>query len=136
MLTPLQEKSAVWASHLAHHPDRWFSWYIVQGLGSSFRLGVREGWQLVPTRKNLQSALDHKVVVQDYLDECRLGRVVGPLSDHEVKDIPMQFSPLGVIPKKRMGEWRLIIDLSSPRQQSVNDGIDRGGILGICYPVP
>ena len=124
-LTPLQEKSAVWASHLCGHPDRWFSWYIRQGLENGFRLGVREGVQLVPARKNLQSALYHEAVVQEYLDnECKLGRVVGPLMDHEVKDIPIQLSPLGAIPKKRAGQWRLMVDLSSPWQQSVNDGID------------
>ena len=32
-------------------------------------------------------------------------------------------SPVGVIPKKRPGKWRLIVDLSSPRGFSINDGI-------------
>ena len=34
-------------------------------------------------------------------------------------------SPLGINPKKnRPGKWRLIVDLSSPKGRSVNDGID------------
>ena len=33
-------------------------------------------------------------------------------------------SPIGVIPKKAAGKWRLIVDLSSPKGGSINDGID------------
>ena len=37
----------------------------------------------------------------------------------------VQISPFGVIPKPHQpGKWRLIVDLSSPRGASVNDGID------------
>ena len=36
----------------------------------------------------------------------------------------IHFSPIGVIPKKnRPGKWRLIVDLSSPRGFSINDGV-------------
>ena len=36
----------------------------------------------------------------------------------------VHFSPVGAIPKRhRPGKWRLIIDLSSPSNASVNDGI-------------
>ena len=35
-------------------------------------------------------------------------------------------SPFGVIPKgHQTGKWRLIVDLSSPHGESVNDGIDK-----------
>ena len=51
-----------------------------------------------------------------------LGRVLGPL---QVGSIPgVQVSPFGVIPKGHSpGKWRLIVDLSSPKGSSVNDGI-------------
>ena len=39
---------------------------------------------------------------------------------------PIHTSSFGVIPKRHQyNKWRLIIDLSSPRGRSVNDGIDR-----------
>ena len=34
-------------------------------------------------------------------------------------------SSFGIIPKKAAGKWRLIVDLSSPPEHSVNDGIAR-----------
>ena len=38
----------------------------------------------------------------------------------------LHISPFGVIPKgHRTGKWRLIVDLSSPHGESVNDGIDK-----------
>ena len=38
----------------------------------------------------------------------------------------LQISPIGIIPKRnRPKKWRLIVDLSSPDGQSVNDGMDR-----------
>ena len=41
-------------------------------------------------------------------------------------DTSLQISPIGVIPKRnRPNNWRLIVDLSSPDGQSVNDGLDR-----------
>ena len=35
----------------------------------------------------------------------------------------IQVNPFGVIPKSEPGKWRLIVDLSSPKGGSVNDGI-------------
>ena len=32
-------------------------------------------------------------------------------------------SPMGLVPKNHPDKWRLIVDLSSPHDQSVNDGI-------------
>ena len=37
----------------------------------------------------------------------------------------VQVSPFGVIPKSEPGQWRLIVDLSSPAGGSVNDGINK-----------
>lgn len=49
--------------------------------------------------------------------------MIGPLENSLCDKI--QISPFGVIPKSKPGEWRLIIDLSSPEGFSVNDGIDK-----------
>lgn len=47
----------------------------------------------------------------------------------ELKDLSpgpsVQISPIRVLLKRETGAWRLIVDLSSPEGQSVNDGVDK-----------
>ena len=73
----------------------------------------------------MQSARENAAVVWDYLSkEVSLGRVIGPIHP-AVLPAGTQVSPFGVIPKSSQpGKWRLIVDLSSPTNKSVNDGID------------
>jgi hypothetical protein len=64
-------------------------------------------------------------VISDYLKlEVQLGRLqVVPTSKGPAPPL-LQVSPFGVIPKKhKPNKWRLIVDLSSPQGQSVNDAI-------------
>jgi len=66
----------------------------------------------------------YKKITQQYAlcSRTPLGGLVGPISP----SLPpqAQVSPFGVIPKKN-GQWRLILDLSSPQNHSVNDGINK-----------
>ena len=64
-------------------------------------------------------------VIDQYLaTEVARQRVEGPYPSSPLCD--QQVSPFGVIPKRgQPGKWRLILDLSSPRGASVNDGIPR-----------
>ena len=80
---------------------------------------------LLAAKKNLLSAQANPQVVEGYLaKEVTEGRVV-EITD-ETSMPGLQISPFGVIPKKSSpGNWRLIIDLSSPDQHSVNDGIPK-----------
>ena len=67
------------------------------------------------------SAIRNPQPVADFLQtEVKAGRVVGPLLD-----MPnVQISRFGVIPKQgQPRKWRLILDLSSPHNLSVNDGV-------------
>jgi hypothetical protein len=67
------------------------------------------------------SATRNPQPVTDFLQtEVKAGRVIGPLPD-----IPnVQISRFGVIPKQgQPGKWRLILDLSTPHNVSVNDGV-------------
>ena len=61
----------------------------------------------------------------EYLaNEREAGRLLGPLAQKETEGV--QISPFGVIPKShQLGKWRLILDLSSLKGRSVNDGISR-----------
>ena len=68
------------------------------------------------------SAYVHPEVVSSYLEsELSQGRIAtSPIA------ATVQVSSFGVIPKRhQLNKWRLIVDLSSPQGQSVNDGISR-----------
>ena len=64
------------------------------------------------------SVVDHMIA-----SELALGRIAGPFSAPPFKDFVI--SPLGLIPKKEPGAFRLIHDLSFPKGDSVNSGIPR-----------
>ena len=53
--------------------------------------------------------------------EIKAGRVAGPF---DISPFPnLQISPLGLVPKKKVGEYRVIHHLSYPDHLSINDGI-------------
>lgn len=124
--TPLQLEA--WSNQLAAHPDREFAHYIISSVASGFRIGFGSSpsRHLVSARRNLRSAYDNPMVVDDYLTKEREeGRLLGPISQADMEALHPHISPFGVIPKRRQqNKWRLIVDLSSPRSHSVNDGID------------
>lgn len=79
----------------------------------------------------MQSIIQHRDVVERYLGEEReAGRIMGPFKPQAFPHV--QVSPSGVIPKSEPGKWRLILDLSSLRGNSVNDGIAKE-ICSVCY---
>ena len=114
----------VWQDLLSLYPDRLLADYVVQGLRDGFRVGF--DYQRARTKKvmaNMRSALEHPEVVRDYLTkECAEGRIFGPFIINQFSQVHV--SRFGVIPKGNSGKWRLILDLSSPEGQSVNDGIN------------
>ena len=62
-------------------------------------------------------------VVKKKLDtEILKGRISGPFDAPPLQN--MIFSPLGLVPKKAPGEYRVIHDLSFPKKNSVNSHID------------
>ena len=111
------------ASLLAPHPARPWVAYLLQGHAQGFRIGYR-GCQAPHSAHNLRSALACPQVIQDYLGaECRAGHMAGPFPTPPLPDFVV--NPLGAVPKRRSGKWRLIMHLSHPPPgSSVNDGID------------
>ncbi|KAM4031880.1 uncharacterized protein ACNLHF_019256 [Anomaloglossus baeobatrachus] len=72
--------------------------------------------------QNLKSANDfHHVLLQKLENELSEGRIRGPFSSPPFFNL--RVSPLGVVPKKEPGKFRLIQHLSYPKGSSVNDGI-------------
>ena len=114
-----------WAKHLTGHPDSAFRAYIANGVRYGFRIGYRRtDKHLTSSRRNLMSAYSNPSVINKYLaDECSQGRLLGPFPPESLKSW-IHISPFGVIPKKnRPNKWRLIVDLSSPKPGSINEGI-------------
>ena len=116
--------SPVKASELA----RWLDGYsqvevdkLVLGFKEGFRIGYTGHVQ--PSQPaNLKSALDHPIVVDQKIEkEVSLGRFAGPF--RSAPFTPFQISPVGVVPKKETGKFRLIHHLSYPKGHSINDGI-------------
>ena len=78
---------------------------------------------LRPAPGNLVSVNQHCQLVEQHIgEEVSACRLLGPLPAHLA--IHCHSSPIGLIPKPHQpGKWRLIVDLSSPRGNSVNDAI-------------
>lgn len=117
-------KVEVFARELKHHPDRERVAFILNGLQEGFRLGFDNSRPLKSAKCNKPTAYKHSGVIDAYLaNEVQLGRVAGPFSSPPIPSL--HISSFSVIPKKgQPGKWRLIVDLSSPHDHSVNDGID------------
>ena len=92
---------------------------------SGFKFGFSlhfEGTRTSFFANNLISAQQNPDIVGAKLSkELAARRLAGPF---ECPPFPkFRVSPLGVVPKKTPGEYRLIHHLSFPRGDSVNDGI-------------
>lgn len=111
------------ALELSTHPDPQYVYKILHGLQFGFHIGFH-GAHLKSAKQNNPTASSNPVVIDQYLaNETRLGRVAGPFDTPPLPNLHV--SSFGVIPKKgQPGKWRLIVDLSSPRGFSINDGIN------------
>ena len=94
------------------------------GINEGFRIGF--DYSRLPTtgcaNRNMASTYAYPAVVSDYLTgECRQGRILGPFMRPPLALLIV--SRFGVI--RQVSKWRLIVDLSSPENRSVNDAIDR-----------
>ena len=71
---------------------------------------------------NLTSTRDHPEIVSEKIKkECSLGRLAGPFKEKPFTNFSI--SPIGLVPKKEEGKFRLIHHLSYPQGESINDGI-------------
>ena len=110
-----------WRKLLIHHPDRMYVNYILSGIAEGFRIGFDRTHNLQKASENMPSKVPS--VISEYLArEVSLNRMIKLPRGVYPQDV--HISPLGAIPKKnKPGKWRLIVDLSSPTDHSINDGI-------------
>ena len=98
---------------------------VVELLSHGFNYGFPlhyEGPQDSSCATNLLSAIQNPEAVDAKLDkEIATHRIAGPYSSPPFPHF--RISPLGLVPKKTEGEFRLIHHLSFPQGSSLNDGI-------------
>ena len=118
-------KLSVWQSGLSSHHNCDFVEYVGSGIRDGFRIGF--DYHKAHCKQgpgNMGSAKKHEQVVEQYIGvECEAGRLIGPLDRNKFPHV--HISPFGVTPKSEPGKWHLILDLSSPKGNGVNDGVDR-----------
>ena len=114
-----------WETLLTLHPDDAYRAFLVKGLRDGFRIG----YDYVSARcrsaaSNMQSAGERPGVIDTFLTaELAARRVLGPVDPGLEGSI--QVNRFGLVPKGHVpDQWRLIVDLFFPGDNSVNDGID------------
>ena len=94
---------------------------LIEGFVQGFDLGCSNN-MVAKECRNLVSAFDLPHIVDEKIrKEVSKGRIAGPYMQ---APLPLlHISPLGVVPKKDPGSYRLIHHLSHPKGESVNDHI-------------
>ena len=93
---------------------------LVRGFQVGFDVGY-DGPHMVTQCANLKSALELPHIDNKIKKELTLQRIAGPFASPPFPDL--HISPLGVVPKKQHGSYRLIHHLSHPAGLSINDNI-------------
>ena len=98
-----------------------FDKYLISGFRNGFRLGYI-GPRGYRTCHNLPSCAENPSVIDTKIKkEIVSGRVKGPFPIKPFEKI--QISPIGCVPKKSPGDFRIIHHLSYPKGSSINDFI-------------
>ena len=96
--------------------------YLLDGFTYGFRLGYT-GPRISSSSPNLKSCVDDPATVHKKLhQELQAHRVRGPFCRPPFPNLKV--SPIGLVPKKTPGEFRLIHHLSYAKGTSVNDFIE------------
>ena len=107
---------------LEEYPDREIAEELINGFKSGFNIKFEGSHQPVSS-KNLPSANKAPDIIQQKIaKELAAGRKAGPFKTPPF--INFRVSPIGLVPKKQPGEYRMIHHLSYPEGGSVNDFID------------
>ncbi len=120
IVTPLRHLK--FEEELKSHTDPNWAHELITGITKGVSLGY-QGRKCQRISKNLISAYSHPQIIDDELSkELRLQRIAGPFDTPPMANL--QCSGVGVIPKKT-GGWRMIMHLSAPQDNSINDGIHK-----------
>ena len=107
---------------LRNHPDQTWVKELLHNIDNGVSLGYH-GPRCQRISRNLVSSAQFPQAIDDEIQkELRKKRLVGPFDEPPLPNL--QCSGVGVIPKKT-GGWRMIMHLSAPHGQSINDGISK-----------
>ena len=113
-----------WRKCLANYSDG----ELVDFLEFGWPVNFRRGMVLQSTLQNHASALQNARDIEHYIcTELTHGALMGPFGGPPVR--PTHVSPLMTRPKKNSKFRRVIMDLSWPAGESVNDGVDGDNYL-------
>lgn len=97
--------------------------FLIQGFTFGFKIPYK-GPRQFRLSKNLSSIEGKEHILQQRIDqELKHQRIAGPFCKPPFPNI--QISPLGLVPKKSPGEFRLIHHLSFPEKASINHHIPK-----------
>ena len=96
--------------------------YVLQGLESGFSLEYEGNFEFRAPKNLLSAQLDPQVIRDRLFKEVNLHRMLGPFNTPPFPDL--MCSPVGLVPKKDSDEMRMIMHLSYPYGESINDYID------------
>ena len=124
-----QLNSDKWRSYLTQYWDQQLPDLIQYG----FPLDFNRNCNLVSTYVNHTSAIEHEQHIDQYIaEELKYGTLYGPFDD---TPIPVHISPLMTRAKQNSDKRRTIVDLSWPKNASVNAAVQKNVYLGSHFIV-
>ena len=113
-----------WAAALQSHPTREWVECLITGMKEGFRIGLVREPNCQSSQGNTPSATKRADVISNFLSsQCRAGHVLGLLPLENCAGVIT--SRMAVIPQKPPGKWRVIGNLSSPHNCSINGNLHR-----------
>jgi hypothetical protein len=120
-VTPVCQTTLYFYALLLQNYDSARANYLVCGFKNGFEIGV-QGDSHFRALPKLKSASKFPEIMEEKLaKEISQGRIAGPF--HELPFVNLYISPIGVVPKHEVGQYRLIHHLSYPKDKSNNDHI-------------
>ena len=119
----------LWKHLLSNYWDQ----QLLQFLEFGFPIGFNRNCPLYHDGSNHTSALQYPEDIDKYLEEeIQFGAIAGPFSVNPIDNCHM--SPMMTRAKTDSKNRRVIIDLSWPRNASVNDGVGKQAYIGFRIP--
>ena len=103
--------------------DKVATQFLINGFRNGFKIGHYEKPASILSNTDISDEIETDIIKHKIDKELNLGRIAGPFSEPPFPEF--QLSPIFLRPKSTPGEFRIILDLSYPKNDnSVNSKID------------